>query len=72
MEAHINWLKIARQRKGISQTELAKVLNVHPVSVNRWEHGVRTPSLFMIYKIASVMEMSVSELLNTNNVAIIK
>lgn len=72
MEPCGNWLKAARQNKGISQIELAKILNVHPVSVNRWEHGVRNPSLSMIYKIADIMGMTVSELLNFDNVVIVK
>lgn len=63
MKSGMSCLRIARQRKKLTQTELAEILHVHPVSISRWEHGVRTPSLPMIQKIAWAMGMSVVELL---------
>jgi DNA-binding XRE family transcriptional regulator len=31
--------KDMRFRLGVNQTTLAKMLGVHPVTVNKWEHG---------------------------------
>ena len=33
-------IKELRQKKGMSQTDLAKAMNISPVAVSRWELGV--------------------------------
>jgi len=33
-----------REREGLTQTALAAILNVSPMSVSRWERGVQEPS----------------------------
>ena len=49
----------------MTQKALASALNIHPVSVNRWEKGTRTPSLATIREIARILGMTVSELLDS-------
>jgi DNA-binding transcriptional regulator YiaG len=42
----MNGDEITRRRKalGLTQTELAEAVGVHPITVNRWEVGKATPS----------------------------
>jgi len=42
-----NVLKQWRKRTGYSQSELAKVLDVIPLTVSRWERGVREIPSFL-------------------------
>lgn len=57
---------IAQQRKakGLTQKQLADLLNVSYQAVSRWEHGISLPSVDMIYDIAKMLETSVDFLLN--------
>lgn len=57
---------IARQRKakGLTQKQLADLLNISYQAVSRWEHGLSMPSLDMIYDIARILETTVDFLLN--------
>ena len=43
--------------------ELAKLLNVTPPTVHRWETGVRMPDLITIMKIADILGIKVDDLL---------
>lgn len=36
-------VRSARQRLGVSQAQLAEALDVHPLTVSRWERGERNP-----------------------------
>ena len=37
-------IKELRQKKGMSQTDLAKAMNISPVAVSRWELGFTLPT----------------------------
>lgn len=52
-----------RKQSGLSQKELAKKLGVAQASINYWEKGQRTPSIDMVYLIASYFGVSVDYLL---------
>lgn len=52
-------LKLLRQRKGLTQTEVAKALNVNKTTYNAWEHGVNKPRDEMKVKIAEYYGLSV-------------
>lgn len=52
-------LKKCRTDKGISQEELAKKINIHPVQFSRYERGQSIPSIEVVQKIASVLETSI-------------
>lgn len=47
-------IKIALWKAGMSSDDLAKALNVHPVSVSRWLRGHRNPSLQNLKRIEDV------------------
>ncbi len=57
---------IAKQRKvkGLTQKQLADLLNVSYQAVSRWEHGISLPSVDMMYDIAQTLEITVDSLLN--------
>lgn len=48
-------MKRHRMGKGISQTELAKLLGVHRTYINQIERGKITPSLGLLERIAEVL-----------------
>lgn len=53
-----------RKIKGMTQKQLADLLNVSYQAVSRWELGIGLPSVDMIYDIAQTLETTVDFLLN--------
>ena len=45
MDAFAGQIKEERKRIGASQSQLAKMIGVHPLSVSRWERGDSTPGV---------------------------
>ena len=58
-------LKISeiRKEKGISQKELAKLLNVSPGNLCEWEKGRIEPNIFALKRLADIFECSVDYLI---------
>lgn len=56
---------IAKRRKarGLTQDDLAGLVEVDPVTVSRFERGTSVPSLQRLFVIAQALEASVGELL---------
>lgn len=52
-----------RKTKGLSQIELAKILNVNQNTISRWEKGDREPNPEMLKTIANYFQVSVDYLL---------
>ena len=73
-------IKFFREKKDITQSELADKLCVTRQAVSNWENGKTEPDIEMLNKIASVLEISIEELIygfkretkiiNTKNVKI--
>lgn len=57
-------LRDLRKQAGFSQSDLAKLVNVSLLTVFRWENEERQPRLEEIKKLAEVLQVSESELLN--------
>ena len=57
-------IKELREAKGISQVELARLINVSMHSVWRWENGKVEPRACELQKLAQVFECKVDDLLN--------
>ena len=55
-------LKRIRKSKKISQTEIAKVLDVSQRTISHYENGTCEPSLTGLCKIAEIMEVTLDEL----------
>lgn len=60
-------LLIARKQKGLSQQQLADSLPVSRSSVANWEADRRLPNATIIAKIAEILDVEISELLDTAN-----
>ena len=59
-------LKIARERKGISQKDMAESIGVAKSTYSLYESGNREPNVQTIKKIADVLSVSADELLGVN------
>ena len=46
-----------RRTKGLSQVNLAEMLNVTPQAVSKWERGESLPDIFMLAKIADIFDI---------------
>lgn|GEM_PF-590760 len=57
-------IKMLRQQKGWSQTQLANKLNVHSQHISRYERGNSNPSAETLTKFAEIFGVSVDYLLN--------
>lgn len=56
-------LKRARQKKGISQQELASRLHVVRQTVSKWERGLSVPDADLLVRLAEILDIPVSVLL---------
>lgn len=59
-------IKELREKRGLTQAELAKKLNVSDKSVSKWETGKGYPDISLLTPIANVFGISVTELLSGN------
>lgn len=64
----INRLKAVLAEKGKTAKELALDLNVSPVTVSRWSQNVIQPDLYTLDKIARLLKIDVSDLLNNTEI----
>ena len=55
-------LEEIRKKKGLSQEDLARKLDVKQNTVSQWEKGKRNPSLPMLLNIAKILECSIGDL----------
>ncbi len=51
-----------RKQRGLSQEQLAEIIDSHQVYVSEIEKGKKLPSLTVLLKIACAFDMSLSEL----------
>ena len=56
-------IRSKRQKKNLTQAELAALLKVTPQAVSRWEMGISYPDIAMVPKISEVLRVSADELL---------
>lgn len=64
-------IKILREQKGLTQTELAKKLGITRSSVNAWEQGISVPSTQYIVELAHIFLVSTDYLLCLNRSAVV-
>lgn len=55
-------IKHYRHRRGISQEELALKANLNPAFLGQVERGLKCPTVDTLYKIASALNIPISEL----------
>lgn len=56
-------IRVLREQKGFTQTELAKRLGITRSSVNAWEQGISVPSTQYIVELAQIFKVSTDYLL---------
>ena len=56
-------IKLFREQKSITQAELAEKLSVTRQAVSNWENGKTEPDIDTLQNIASVLDVSVEELI---------
>ena len=59
-------IKYLREKNNLTQSELARKLNVTRSSVNAWEMGVSVPSTALIVDVAKLFHVSSDYLLGIN------
>ncbi|MGN0535692.1 MAG: helix-turn-helix domain-containing protein [Eubacterium sp.] len=62
-----NKLCLLREEKGLTQKELAKILDVSDKAVSKWENGQSIPRIETLEKIADVLGVSIEALLSDDN-----
>lgn len=55
-------IRTLRINKGIKQKELAEALFVSVQAVSKWENGKSTPDIQLLPEIASIFNVSISDL----------
>lgn len=58
-----------REQKGLTQTELSKLLGITRSSVNAWEMGISVPSTQYIVELARIFRVSTDYLLGVSATA---
>ena len=56
-------IRMLRGQKGLTQTELSKILGITRSSVNAWEMGISVPSTQYIVELAHIFKVSTDYLL---------
>lgn len=60
-------IKEGRTRKGMTQTELAKLLHVSVAAVSKWETGKNIPDMSNMERVARILDIPVHELLGISS-----
>ena len=58
-------IKARRMEKGLSQKQLAELIQVSLATVSKWETGVNLPDILILDKIAKGLDIPLAELLDT-------
>ena len=56
-------IKRLRRGRGMTQAQLAKVLNISSAAVSKWEKGDSFPDITLLFPIADYFGISVDELM---------
>lgn len=60
-------IKQLRTSRGMTQTDLAKKLNITRSSLNAWEMGISTPSTAYLVELSTLFHVSTDYLLGLDN-----
>lgn len=56
-------IKLLRQRKGMTQTQLAEKIEVSHQNISRWETGAVIPRIDKLKRIAEVLGCAINDLI---------
>lgn len=62
----MNAIKSYRERSGMKQLEVAEKIGISPITMCRYENGIRTPRWIDIEKMCQLFGCSAEELMNRN------
>lgn len=57
-------IKQLREKKGITQLELANIINVSDKTISKWETGNGLPDISLIKPLSNALQVSIIELMN--------
>ena len=60
-------IKAERNRRHLSQFQLAEKVNVSESTISLIERGLQTPSVFLVFDISKVLKIDINELLRDIN-----
>ena len=63
----INRLKVELAEKSMTNKQLAEILDKDPAVISKWVTNVAQPNVVFFIQIAKILEVSVDELLWTDN-----
>lgn len=58
-----NFVCYLRERKGMTQADVAAMLDVTPAAVSKWENGESKPRVEVLFRLAEILEVSPEELM---------
>lgn len=58
-------IKSLRKEKGLTQTELGKILGVSQAMIGQYESGIRKPKIEQLLKIADALDVNINSLLDS-------
>ena len=58
-------ISLLRKEKNMTQSDLAKKMNVTDKAVSKWERNLSCPDISSIPKLSEILDVSVEKLLNT-------
>ncbi len=58
------FLKTLRNEKGLTQEELAEILNVSSRSISRWENGKNFPDISLLIQLADLYDFEILEIID--------
>ena len=62
------FLSEMRKKKGLTQTDLAKILSVSTAAVSKWERGLCLPDITKLEDIAGALDISLLEVLKSEQI----
>lgn len=65
---YLDRLSGIRKQRGLTQADLAERIDVAQPTIQRWENGKREPSLKQLHELASVLEVPVSALIESDQI----
>ena len=58
-----NFVCMLREKKGLTQAEIAQKLGVTPAAVSKWENGSSKPRVEILFQLADILEVKPEELM---------
>lgn len=64
-----NFVCMLREKKGLTQAEVARRLGVTPAAVSKWENGSSKPRVEVLFQLAEILDVKPEELMSGHYIA---